>query len=34
MILSLTENKKSTIINEMFFKEGLVMFDKDMKVFL
>ena len=34
MILSLNENKKLTIINEIFFNEGLVMFDKEMKVFL
>ena len=34
MILSLNENRKLTIINEMFFNEGLVMFDKEMKVFL
>ena len=33
MILSLNENRKLTIINEMFFNEGLVMFDKEMKVF-
>ena len=33
MILSLNENKKPTIINEIFFNEGLVMFDKEMKVF-
>ena len=31
MILSLNENRK--VINEMFFNEGLVMFDKEMKVF-
>ena len=34
MILSLNENRKPTIINEMFFNEGLVMFDKEMKDFL
>ena len=33
MTLSLNENRKLTIINEMFFNEGLVMFDKEMKVF-
>ena len=33
MILSLNENRKLTIINEMFFNEGLVMFDKEMKIF-
>ena len=35
MILSLNENRKPTIINEMcFFNEDLVMFDKnEMKVF-
>ena len=33
MILSLNENRKLTIINEMFFNEGLVMFDKEMKGF-
>ena len=34
MIFSLNENRKPTIINEMFFlNEGLVMFDKEMKVF-
>ena len=33
MILSLNEDRKLTIINEMFFNEGLVMFDKEMKVF-
>ena len=31
MILSLNENRK--VINEMFFNEGLVMFDKEMKIF-
>ena len=31
MILSLNENRKPTIINEMFFNECLVMFDKEMK---
>ena len=34
MILSLNENRKPKIINEMFFNEDLVMFDKEMKVFL
>ena len=34
MILSFNENRKPKIINEMFFNEGLVMFDKEMKVFL
>ena len=34
MILSLNENRKPKIINEMFFNEGVVMFDKEMKVFL
>ena len=33
MILSLNENRKPTIINEMFFNECLVMFDKEMKDF-
>ena len=33
MTLSLNENSKSTI-NEMFFNEGLVLLDKEMKVFL
>ena len=33
MILSLNEDRKLTVINEMFFNEGLVMFDKEMKVF-
>ena len=33
MILSLNENRKLAIINEMFFNKGLVMFDKEMKVF-
>ena len=34
MILSLNENRKPTIINEMRINEGLVMFDKEMEVFL
>ena len=34
MILSLNENKKPAIISEIFFNEGLVMFVKEMKVFL
>ena len=33
MLFSLNESKKPTSINEMFFSEGLVMFDKEMKVF-
>ena len=33
MTLSLNENSKSAI-NEMFFNEGLVLLDKEMKVFL
>ena len=33
MILSLSENRKLTIINEMFFNEGLVMFNKEVKAF-
>ena len=33
MILSLCENRKLTIINEMFFNEALVMFNKEMKGF-
>ena len=34
MILSLNENRTPTSINEnVFFNEGLVMFDKEMKVF-
>ena len=33
MILSLNENRKLTIINEMFFNIGLVMFNKEVKVF-
>ena len=33
MILSLNENKESKIINETFFNEGLVMLDKEIKVF-
>ena len=33
IILSLTESRKPTIINEMFINEGLVMFDIDMEVF-
>ena len=33
MTLSLNENSKSAI-NEMFFNEGLVRLDKEMKVFL
>ena len=33
MILSLNENRKPTIINEMFFNKCLVMFDKEMKDF-
>ena len=33
MILSLNENRKPTITNEMFFNKGLVMFDKEMKIF-
>ena len=34
MILILNENRKPTSTNEMFFNEGLVMFDKEMEVFL
>ena len=34
MILSLNENRKPAIINEMRINEGLVMFDKEMEVFL
>ena len=34
MILSLNENRKPTIINEMRINEGLVMFDEEMEVFL
>ena len=33
MILSLNENRESKIINETFFNEGLVMLDKEIKVF-
>ena len=33
MTLSLNENSKSAI-NEIFFNEGLVLLDKEMKVFL
>ena len=33
MTLSLNENSKSAI-NKMFFNEGLVLLDKEMKVFL
>ena len=32
MILSLNENRKLTIINEMFFNDGLVTFNKEVKV--
>ena len=34
MILSLNENLEVLIINEMVFNKGLVMFDKEMEVFL
>ena len=34
IILSLNESRKPTIIKEMFINEGLVMFDKEMEVFL
>ena len=33
MILSLNENRKSTI-NEKFFNEGLVLLDKEVQAFL
>ena len=34
MILSLNENLEVLILNEMVFNKGLVMFDKEMEVFL
>ena len=33
MVLSLNENRKTTITNEKFFNENLVMFDKEMNFF-
>ena len=34
MILSLNENLEVLILNEMVFNKGLIMFDKEMEVFL
>ena len=34
MIFSLNENRKSIIINEMLFNEGVVMFDKEIIFFV
>ena len=34
MIFNLGENRKPAIINEMFINEGLVIFDKEMEIFL
>ena len=34
MILSLNENLEVLILKEMVFNKGLVMFDKEMEVFL